>query len=191
MSTCSAPQNAVEFCPGANLADFPLRPDRHDHEELECPCSASQARAMKNRIRSLALAPTVPPSAPGEPGACENDGVKKRSWALGQPAQGCANRGPGTPPPACGTGASRICTKGHASILCSTMCRSTLTCDTGSVTDPGRQPPRSSSRLKAPAGEWGVPDRRRKVHLAPPLPCSGSLLAPRRALYDTGPTSRL
>ena len=80
-------QNAVELCTGCKLK----RPR---------PRSAPQARASKSGIRSSALAPTVPPSAPRNAhGACVNDGMKRRSWALRQPAQGCEYRAAGTPPP--------------------------------------------------------------------------------------------
>ena len=88
---------------GVHLEDLPGQPDRHDREELECPCSAptpsdnpvqgenledfqerqpSVAGTERPTARIPALPPTVPPSAPREPGACENGGVKTRSWAL-------------------------------------------------------------------------------------------------------------
>ena len=44
----------------------------------------------------------------------------------------------------CGTGASRICTRTWSPIICSTECRSTLSCCRPSTRDGGRPPPTTS-----------------------------------------------
>ena len=77
--------------------------------------------------------------------------MKTRSWALRQPARERANRGARTLPPAGPTlwhGSIEDLHEGNAKTLCSTA--------------------GSSSRMKSSG--WKVPDRRRVVLLAPPLP---------------------
>ena len=98
-----------------------------------------------------------------------------RSWALRQPAQGCANRGPGTPPPA-GPPSAAPEHQGSARRGTPRSCRSTRTWSTGSVSDPGR-PPLGSSSWRLKSSGWGVerrvPDRRRPPRSSP-LPCSSN-----------------
>ena len=73
---------------------------------------ASTICCWKQTANDTTLPPTVPPSAPEEPGACENDGMKMRSWALRSPPRGCANRGAGHPAALKHRGSARRSTPG-------------------------------------------------------------------------------
>ena len=89
----------------------------------------------------------------------KHDRMKLRSWALRWPAWGCGNRGAGTPPPAgppCGTGISRICTKGTTSAMCSTVRSWTRSCGPcGSARLAGRTPFSASSSSNNWKNAWG------------------------------------
>ena len=87
--------------------------------------------------------------------------------------------------PVCGTRASRICTKGLTSAMCSTVCCRTRSCG-----------PRGSARLaalhralpqttgRAPAGGEVHPERRRVVHLEhPSSPPALAMFCPRGAAW--------
>ena len=69
----------------------------------------------------------------------------------------------------CGTGTSSDGTMNVLSRICSTVRHWSRSCGLTS---------KSRSGPSRGWGEGGVPDRPRKVHLAPPLPCPGSPLAP-------------
>ena len=148
----AAPQSRNDPVQGENLENIQKLHDKP--AELERQRSVAGGR--KRAVRIPALPPTVPPSASGEPCACENVGEIMGTPIIcsGIGVSMCQNASTSWFPP-CDTGASRICTKGHASFLCSTVCRCTRSCGTGSVTDPGRPPPGSSSKRLNSSG-WRV-----------------------------------
>ena len=154
-----------------------------DPEELECQRSARTqtllnpvliefpgAHASKRISRqppqartlgSSALPPTVPPDAYREQRFASSSGK-----ILGTSIT-CSGSGvnvlercmmSGNRYPICGTGASRICTVGAKctkSTMCSTVCRGTLSCGRGCVTDPSRTPPSASSSSNNWKHAWG------------------------------------
>ena len=152
----------------------------HD-QELEYRRSAPQSAAIgKNKIRSLALPPTVLPSAPrSAQGACNDLETSITSSGSGESARKNWSTS-GSCSTICGAGSSRV-GKGAMSTICCMVRRCTRSCgpDTANSRS-GRDPPGSSSwRLKSSGwGVGGVPDRGHVVHLASPHPRPGSPLAP-------------
>ena len=69
------------------------------HQTLLNPVDTTATNTRNWNVNGLLHTPmqALPPK---EPCNCRNDRMKMRSWALRQPALGCANRGVGTPPPA-------------------------------------------------------------------------------------------
>ena len=118
------------FVLGEHREDFHSQRNPKSYE-LECQRSARRSRT---ETRQSALPPAAPPSV----ARCvprEEDGMDTRSWALRSPCSGMAtskilstSTGWST---TCGTGTSRIFTKGETPTMCSTVCRRKRPCGPG------------------------------------------------------------